>query len=76
MLIIKNQYIRFVLLLLILITFGSSKLQQNVYVCENGRTEVYHGYQCRGLSRCTHSVSTITVSQAQNRGLRPCKFCY
>lgn len=46
-----------------------------VYVCENGKTEVYHLGYCSALNRCKHEVSKITLSAAKARGLRVCGTC-
>lgn len=46
-----------------------------VYVCENGKTEVYHLGSCSALNRCKHQVSKITLADAKARGLRVCGTC-
>ncbi|RZJ86785.1 MAG: hypothetical protein EOO60_13015 [Hymenobacter sp.] len=46
-----------------------------VYVCGGG--SAYHSSDnCAGLNRCTHGVSTVTVTEAERMGRRPCKKCY
>ena len=48
-----------------------------VYMCANGKTEVYHGNRdCVALRRCSHEVRSLTASQAQANGLRGCMKCY
>jgi len=48
-----------------------------VYVCGGGSAYAYHNSDgCSGLNRCSHGVSAVTVSEAQNMGRRPCKKCY
>lgn len=51
---------------------------QAVYVaiCESRKAYAYHSGMCRGLARCTHGVSRVTVAQARNSGYVPCKICY
>ena len=47
-----------------------------VAICESRSAYAYHSGMCRGLARCTHGVSKVTVAQARNAGYRPCKICY
>lgn len=47
-----------------------------VFVCDNGKTVVYHTSQsCSALRRCSHGVSQMKESAAKQSGLRPCKKC-
>ncbi len=46
-----------------------------VAICESRSAYAYHSGMCRGLARCTHGVSQVTVAQAQGSGYRPCKIC-
>lgn len=47
-----------------------------VAICESRSAYAYHTRTCRGLARCSHGVSQVTVTQAQNAGYKPCKICY
>jgi len=47
-----------------------------VAICESRSAYAYHSGMCRGLARCTHGVSKVTVVQARNSGYAPCKICY
>jgi mannosyl-glycoprotein endo-beta-N-acetylglucosaminidase len=49
-----------------------------VYICEGGSAYAYHrSSTCSGLNRCTHTISAISKTSAENDyGRRPCKKCY
>ena len=47
-----------------------------VAICESRSAYAYHAGMCRGLARCTHGVSKVTVAQARNAGYVPCTICY
>lgn len=47
-----------------------------VAICQSRSAYAYHSGMCRGLARCTHGVSRVTVAQARNSGYVPCKICY
>lgn len=49
---------------------------QQVLICESSSSYAYHAYKCSGLSRCTHSISKLSLQEAQNLGRKPCKICY
>lgn len=53
------------------------KKETQVYVCDSRSAYVYHlSRSCRGLSRCTHGVIKMGVSEAKNNyGRRACKIC-
>jgi len=47
-----------------------------VYICGNGRTEVYHTTEgCSAMRRCTYQTLTMSESQARSTGLRGCMKC-
>lgn len=53
--------------------------ETTVYVNDNpiGETEVYHARKGHVTTLRRHDYTTeTTVSEAQHRGLRPCKMCY
>jgi cytoskeletal protein RodZ len=48
-----------------------------VYVCGNGRTEVYHSStDCAAMRRCTYQALVMSQREAQTSGLRGCMKCY
>ena len=48
-----------------------------VYICGNGRTEVYHSSEnCSAMRRCTYQTLVMTQREAQASGLRGCMKCY
>lgn len=48
-----------------------------VYVCGNGRTEVYHSStDCAAMRRCTYQTLVMSQREAQASGLRGCMKCY
>jgi hypothetical protein len=48
-----------------------------VYICGNGRTEVYHSSSdCAAMRRCTYQTLVMSQQQAQASGLRGCMKCY
>lgn len=47
-----------------------------VLICDSRGAKVYHNYQCRGLSNCTHKIIKINKSDAIRMGRRACKVCY
>ncbi|WP_370550327.1 SH3 domain-containing protein [Hymenobacter sp. BT559] len=47
-----------------------------VYVCGNGRTEVYHSTEsCAAMRRCTYQTLVMSQREAQASGLRGCMKC-
>ena len=50
---------------------------QAVYLCDNGKTIVYHSStDCPAMRRCTHQVRSLSVSEAKASGHRECMKCY
>lgn len=50
---------------------------QAVYLCDNGKTVVYHSStDCPAMRRCTHLVRPLSVSEATATGHRKCMKCY
>jgi hypothetical protein len=48
-----------------------------VYICGNGRTEVYHSSEsCAAMRRCTYQTIVLSQREAQASGLRGCLKCY
>jgi uncharacterized protein YgiM (DUF1202 family) len=47
-----------------------------VYICGNGRTEVYHSTEsCAAMRRCTYQTLVMSQREAQASGLRGCMKC-
>jgi hypothetical protein len=47
-----------------------------VYICGNGRTEVYHSTEsCAAMRRCTYQTLVMSEREAQASGLRGCMKC-
>ena len=47
-----------------------------VYICGNGRTEVYHSSEdCAAMRRCTYQTLVMSQREAQASGLRGCMKC-
>jgi len=81
--------IRILLALLLSFTFLTSGTQtlavtklvvaraSTVYICNNGRTQVYHvSKDCSALKRCTHEIKEVSESDAIKKWqLRKCKTC-
>jgi hypothetical protein len=48
-----------------------------VYICNNGRTEVYHSSEsCSAMNRCTYATRVTSAGEARASGLRECMKCY
>jgi hypothetical protein len=48
-----------------------------VYICNNGRTEVYHSSEsCSAMNRCTYATKVASTGEARGLGLRECMKCY
>lgn len=48
-----------------------------VYICNNGRTEVYHSSEsCSAMNRCTYATKVASTGEARGSGLRECMKCY
>ena len=52
------------------------KQETTVLICVSKTAYAYHRYRCRGLGRCTHSISKVSLNQAKRQGRRACKVCY
>lgn len=50
--------------------------EATVLICASRNSYAYHSRRCSGLNRCKAGVESITKTQAENQGRRPCKFCY
>lgn len=50
--------------------------ETTVLVCNSQSSYAYHAYECSGLKRCKSGTSSVTKTEAENMGRRPCKNCY
>lgn len=64
----------FITLASLSLSFTPSTTQTSTaYICDNGKTKVYHlDSHCFALKRCTHGVVKMTVPQAKGKGLHLC----
>jgi hypothetical protein len=54
----------------------TKQIESVVYVCNNGKTLVYHvSSGCAALGRCRSGVSKLSISEAKSSNLRVCKRC-
>lgn len=52
-------------------------ISPKVYICNNGRTVVYHNSEgCSAMRRCTYVARVVTARDAREEGLRECMKCY
>ena len=48
-----------------------------VYICNGPQSKRYHSSsRCKGLNRCSSTISTMTRARAMGLGFTPCKICY
>lgn len=56
-----------------LLALSSSTLQSNVYICVSPTAKKYHySKTCRGLQKCTHTIKSVTLSEATKAGYESC----
>ena len=49
----------------------------HVYICTGPQSKRYHlTSNCRGLGSCSGEIKRVTVTQAQQLGRTPCKWCF
>ncbi len=47
----------------------------NVFICNNGKTEVYHlTKECSAMKRCTSGIKPLKLEEAKEEGLRLCGY--
>lgn len=48
-----------------------------VYICNGKYATKFHSKRsCWGLNKCKSTISSTSLSKAQERGFSPCKICY
>lgn len=56
--------------------FYNSDSAKKVFVCTGKQSYAYHmSADCPGLTRCSSSIDTITISDAISMNRTPCKRC-
>ncbi len=61
-----------ILLLSVLFLFSSAE-KSDVYICVSKTAHKYHySKSCRGLNNCTHTISQVSLKDAQNKGYTLC----
>lgn len=69
----------FLLLALLLFVCGcaTNKQPQSVYICTGLKGDAFHQNQnCKGLSDCDGELGAVTIADAMEIGLHPCKICF
>ncbi len=60
----------FALLIFATLVFSKS---ETVYICVSPTAKKYHYSQkCRGLQKCTHTIKSVTLSEASKLGYTAC----
>lgn len=63
----------FYVLFLSLLSFRDNN---HVFICNSLNAKAYHkNDDCKGLEKCTHEIKEITIDEALNKKLKPCKVC-
>ena len=64
------------ILALLTLSLSFNTRSRQVYICNNGKTTVYHlDKDCRALrDRCTHGVVPMGLGEAQEKGLKLCGY--
>ena len=52
------------------------KKEMYVTICNSKRSYAYHKHECKGLKRCKAGTTKLTLTDAKNKGYKPCGFCY
>ena len=60
-----------------LISSGESRDDSCVWICTGPRSRKYHNSKyCKGLRKCSGELKSISISEAESIGRKPCKNCY
>ena len=54
----------------------NNKTTYEVYICNSPKAYAYHKGYCRGLKRCSYSVTKVSQKTAKTKGRKACGFCY
>ena len=66
-----------ILSLLLFCGCASTKQPTSVYICTGLKGDAFHRTpQCKGLSDCDGELGEITIPDAMEIGLHPCKICF
>lgn len=56
--------------------YYTHNLLNTVYICTGPKAKAYHStLNCRGLSKCSSDIKTITLTEAKKIKRRACKIC-
>ena len=66
---------------LLLFTSSLNVVQESndtyVYICTGKYAYSYHSTKnCSGLNNCSAEIKKVTLSQAKEKGRKPCQKCY
>ncbi|OWK99349.1 hypothetical protein AP75_02395 [Kaistella haifensis DSM 19056] len=65
---------KFLIILFSIILFLKDQ-QSNVFICKGKNSERYHlKKSCRGLSKCSTDIHTVTIAEAREKGRTLCKW--
>lgn len=54
----------------------SNRNPNKVYICTGPQSNAYHSKRrCKGLMKCSESIETVTIEEAEQMNRHPCKFC-
>ncbi len=57
--------------------YASPSPSPKVYICLSPNAYAYHSNpNCKGLSRCRHTIVKVSEQEARRRGYRRCRICY
>lgn len=72
-----NRMLKGIIPVLALIILSSSfvMMGDGVYICVSKTAGKYHyNRQCRGLKQCTHTIESVSLQEAKDRGYSLCGF--
>lgn len=56
---------------------STSKRSSSVFICTGLTGDAYHSRpDCKGLATCDGELGDVTVADAREIGLHPCKICF
>lgn len=59
------------------INASSSGNTESVYYCTGPKSKRYHiSKDCKGLEHCSGEIKKCLKTNAINKGLTPCRYCY
>ncbi len=68
---------KILLLSITMLFLNISSATTDVYICVSKTASKYHlSETCKGLSRCTHTISKVTLKEAKSSGYKLCGWEY